>query len=112
MDTVNVSWKTLEEKGTIRKLNGGNLAPPINGEMAGRNIRKSFKDLNLAFARLHDAPLENANCPMVDVRCIFPFFHKKDFALLQYRFYGCLYSVSFNREKLLYIIAKNSNIKY
>ena len=31
MDTVNVSWKTLEEKGTIRKLNGGNLAPPING---------------------------------------------------------------------------------
>ena len=75
MSTANISWKTLEEKGTIRKLNGGNLAPPIAGEMAGRNIRKSFKDLNLAFARLHDAPLENANCPMVDIRCIFPFFH-------------------------------------
>ena len=75
MDTIDVSWKTREEKGTIRKLNGGNLAPPIAGEMAGRNIRRSFKDLNLAFARLHDAPLENANCPMVDVRCIFPFSH-------------------------------------
>jgi hypothetical protein len=25
MSTVNISWKTLEEKGTIRKLNGGNL---------------------------------------------------------------------------------------
>ena len=75
MATANISWTTLEEKGVIRKLNGGNLAPPIAGEMAGGNIRKSFKDLNLAFARLHDAPLENANCPMVDIHNIFPFFH-------------------------------------
>ena len=75
MSTVNVSWKTLEEKGVIRKLNGGNMGPPIAGEMSGRNIRKSYKELNLAFARLHDTPLDNPNCPLVDIHNIFPLFH-------------------------------------
>ena len=75
MGDVNIKWKTKESAGKIRKLNGGNLAPPIAGEMAGRNIRKSFKELNLAFTRLHDAPLDNANCPLVDIHCIFPLFH-------------------------------------
>ena len=75
MGVINVKWQTKDLNGKIRKLNGGNLAPPINGEMAGRNIRKSFKELNLAFTRLHDAPLDNANCPLVDMSNIFPLFH-------------------------------------
>ena len=65
MGNINITWKTGEITGRIRKLNGGNLAPCIAGEMAGRNIRKSFKELNLAFTRLHDAPLDSWHCPEV-----------------------------------------------
>ena len=86
MGTVKIKWDTKESKGTIRKLNGGNLAPPIAGEMAGRNIRKSFRELNLAFTRLHDAPLDNANCPLVDIHCIFPLFHLDPADPRNYRF--------------------------
>ena len=75
MGIVNINWQTKAAAGTIRKLNGGNLAPPIAGEMAGRNIRKTFKELNLAFTRLHDAPLDNPNCRLVDISNIFPLFH-------------------------------------
>ena len=75
MGDVNIKWETGTSQGKIRKLNGGNLAPSLAGEMAGRNIRKSFKELNLAFTRLHDAPLDNANCRLVDISNIFPLFH-------------------------------------
>ncbi len=75
MDPVTITWNTGKKTGKIRKLNGGNLAPNIHGEMAGNNIRKSFRELNLAFARLHDAPLTNPGCRLVDISHIFPLFH-------------------------------------
>ena len=75
-DIAEIQWLLTAGTGTkIRKLNGGNLAPPIANEMAGWNIRKSFKELNLAFARLHDAPLVNPGCRLVDISNIFPLFH-------------------------------------
>ena len=46
--------------GSIKKVNGGNLAPAIVNEKAGGNIRKEFGELHLPVTRLHDAPLENA----------------------------------------------------
>ena len=73
---VNITWNTMKKtSGVIRKLNGGNLAPGISGEMAGTNIRASFKELNLAFTRLHDSPLANPGCRLVDISHIFPLFH-------------------------------------
>ncbi|MBQ9089391.1 MAG: hypothetical protein IJY46_11505 [Lentisphaeria bacterium] len=76
MPQVDVSWNTAKKTGTaIRKLNGGNLAPFIANENAGWNIRKSFKELNLAFARLHDSPLSNPGCRLVDISHIFPLPH-------------------------------------
>ena len=75
MENTVIELKSANRIGMIRKLNGGNLAPNISGEMAGMNIRKSFKELNLAFARLHDAPLTNAGCRLVDISHIFPLFH-------------------------------------
>jgi len=76
MDPVTITWNTKKKTGTaIRKLNGGNLAPNIANEMGGMNIRKSFAELNLAFTRLHDAPLTNPGCRLVDISHIFPLFH-------------------------------------
>ena len=76
MNPVSITWNTGKKTGTaIRKLNGGNLAPYIANEMAGWNIRKSYSELNLAFARLHDAPLTNSGCRLVDISHIFPLFH-------------------------------------
>ena len=75
MDPVTITWNTNKKTGKIRKLNGGNLAPYIANEMAGMNIRKSFAELNLAFTRLHDAPLTNPGCRLVDISHIFPLFH-------------------------------------
>jgi len=76
MNPAVIIWNTGKRTGTaIRKLNGGNLAPNIHNEMAGCNIRKTFRELNLAFARLHDAPLNNPGCRLVDISHIFPLFH-------------------------------------
>ncbi len=61
--------------GTIKRLNGGCLAPPISAENAGFNIRREFADLHLPITRLHDAPLENRGLNLVDVPMIFPLFH-------------------------------------
>ena len=75
-DVATINWNLNLVTGTkIRKLNGGNLAPNIYNEMAGGNIRKTYKELNLAFARLHDAPLTNPGCRLVDISHIFPLFH-------------------------------------
>lgn len=73
--TAQIQWNLNKRTGgKIRKNNGGNLAPPIYGEMAGLNIRKKFRELNLAYARLHDAPLVNPGCRLVDISHIFPLF--------------------------------------
>ena len=76
MPQVDILWNTTEKTGTkIRKLNGGNLAPCITNANASTDIRKSFQQLNLAFARLHDAPLANPGCRLVDISHIFPLPH-------------------------------------
>ena len=76
MEPVVITWNTKKKTGTrIRKLNGGNGAPNIADEMAGTNIRESFRELNLAYARVHDAPLLNPGCRLVDVSHLFPLFH-------------------------------------
>ncbi len=61
--------------GSIKKVNGGNLAPAIVNVKAGGNIRKEFGELHLPVTRLHDAPLENAGTRLVDVPLIFANFH-------------------------------------
>lgn len=76
MPQVEISWNTLKRTGkNIRKLNGGNLAPCITNANASTDIRQSFKQLNLAFARLHDSPLSNPGCRLVDISHIFPLPH-------------------------------------
>ena len=76
MPQVDILWNTTEKTGTqIRKLNGGNLAPCITNANASTDIRKSFQQLNLAFARLHDSPLSNPGCRLVDISHIFPLPH-------------------------------------
>ena len=76
MPQVEISWNTLKRTGkTIRKLNGGNLAPCITNANASTDIMQSFKQLNLAFARLHDSPLSNPGCRLVDISHIFPLPH-------------------------------------
>lgn len=84
--SVMIRWNTAKKCGTIRKLNGGNLGPSLAGEMSGCNYRKSYAEMNLAFARMHDAPLGNANCPMVDISSIFPLFHLDENDPRNYRF--------------------------
>ena len=63
------------DSGAIKPLNGGNMAPPISNENAGRNIRQYFKELKLPITRLHDAPLDNPGLSLVDVAMIFPLMH-------------------------------------
>lgn len=62
-------------RGPVKRINGGCLAPPLNAENAGLNLRKQFADLHLPITRLHDAPLENRGLSLVDVPMIFPLFH-------------------------------------
>ncbi|MBE6392182.1 MAG: hypothetical protein E7042_08335 [Lentisphaerae bacterium] len=76
MPQVDILWNTTKRTGTtIRKLNGGNLAPCITNANASTDIKKSFEQLNLAFARLHDSPLSNPGCRLVDISHIFPLPH-------------------------------------
>ncbi len=72
---ANIDWRTSQKTGRIRKLNGGNLGPKLAAEMAGGNFRHSYAEMDLAFARMHDAPLDNPNCRLVDISSIFPLFH-------------------------------------
>ncbi|MGN0871828.1 MAG: hypothetical protein ACI4UV_11625, partial [Victivallales bacterium] len=64
-----------EAIGRIKPLNGGNLAPPLFNEEGKMNIREAYAELNLAYARLHDSPLENPGMRLVDVSLIFANFH-------------------------------------
>lgn len=72
--------------GKIKKLNGGNLAPPIANTKAGRDIRESFAALNMPVTRLHDSPLENAGTRLVDIPLIFANFHADASAPQNYYF--------------------------
>lgn len=75
MKTIDIDFYPEEPIGVIKKINGGNLAPPVLNEKAGGNIRESFAALNMPLTRLHDAPLENAGYRLVDITMIFPHFH-------------------------------------
>ena len=61
--------------GKIKKVNGVNLAPPINTEGSCASIRKDFEELHVPLVRMHDAPLDNPGLNLVDVNLIFPFNH-------------------------------------
>ena len=61
--------------GSIKRLNGGNLAPPITNTKAGLDIRAAFAALQMPVTRLHDSPLENPGTRLVDVPLIFANFH-------------------------------------
>eukprot|EP00825_Cyclidium_porcatum_P040557 TRINITY_DN5154_c0_g1_i2.p4 TRINITY_DN5154_c0_g1~~TRINITY_DN5154_c0_g1_i2.p4 ORF type:complete len:167 (-),score=6.59 TRINITY_DN5154_c0_g1_i2:4-504(-) len=75
MKQIDVKVYTDSVIGKIKKLNGGNLAPPISIVTCGYDLQKEFSALNLALTRLHDAPLDNPGCRLVDVPCIFANFY-------------------------------------
>ncbi len=78
---------TQTGNGMIKRLNGGNLAPPLYANRRPfRDITDTFAALRLPNTRLHDAPLENANMPLVDVNNIFPLFHADPDDPRNYRF--------------------------
>lgn len=73
---MKVFVSTQKAAGKIRRLNGGNLAPGMNANRRpNRDCSETFKELRMPNTRLHDAPLENPNHPLVDVDNIFPLFH-------------------------------------
>lgn len=75
MKDISVKIYTDSTIGRIKKLNGGNLAPPISSEETGYNIRKEFQSLNMPLTRLHDAPQDNPGCRLVDIHQIFANWH-------------------------------------
>lgn len=75
MKHIAISVDSAKTNGVIRKLNGGNMAPPLFAERAGMNLRDSYQALNLAVARIHDAPWDNPNMKIADIPMIFANFH-------------------------------------
>lgn len=75
MKSIAVKVYTDSVIGKIKKLNGGNLAPPISDVKTGYDVRKEFQALNMPLTRLHDAPGDNPRCRLVDPHMIFANFH-------------------------------------
>ena len=71
MKNIAVKVCTDSTIGKIKKLNGGNMAPPLFAEKIGMNLRDSYQSLNLAVARIHDAPWDNPNTKIADIPMIF-----------------------------------------
>ena len=59
------------EAGTIRKVNGANLAPPVSNFTAHGNLNDAYRAMKLPYARLHDSPLDNPGMRLVDIQQIF-----------------------------------------
>ena len=57
--------------GTVRRLNGVNLAPPLYARKAGHVLDEPFRALKTPLVRLHDAPLDNPGMRLVDIQHIF-----------------------------------------
>ena len=77
---------TEEANGKIRhSLFGTNLSPQIQNE-ENVSISKPYAAMKFAYARMHDAPLDNANMPLVDIPAIFPLFHADENDPRNYRF--------------------------
>ncbi len=72
-DAPAYSVDVAKTTGTIRRLHGVNLGPPLNHQAAGCDITGHLRDLNIPIMRLHDAPYESGN--VVDIHNIFPLFH-------------------------------------
>lgn len=69
---VLIKVQSQEIIGKIKKVNGGNLAPPLTEETQPHcNIRDDFSKMNIPVTRLHDAPFENGGLRVVDVPLIF-----------------------------------------
>ncbi|WP_293666260.1 hypothetical protein [uncultured Parabacteroides sp.] len=67
-----IKVQSKEIIGKIKKVNGGNLAPPLTEEtQPGCNIRDAFARMNIPVTRLHDAPFENGGLRLVDIPLIF-----------------------------------------
>ncbi len=70
--TVSISVRSNEMIGKIKKVNGGNLAPPLTEEtQPACNIRDAYANMNIPVTRLHDAPFENGGLRIVDIPLIF-----------------------------------------
>lgn len=65
---------TTKVLGSLKALNGGNMAPPLAGSSMN-DISEAYKELRCPYARLHDAPLDNKGWRIVDFNMIFPFMH-------------------------------------
>lgn len=67
-----ISIHSAEIIGKIKKVNGGNLAPPLTEETQPEcNIREAYAQMNIPVTRLHDAPFENGGLRLVDLPLIF-----------------------------------------
>ena len=60
-----------ESCGIIRNINGGNLGPKLHGRKHSPATEKPFAELRLPLTLLHDAPLDNPGCRLVDIQHIF-----------------------------------------
>lgn len=67
--------------GTIRPLNGVNLAPSL-----GDSYLQEYNDMHPSCARMHDAPLVHAGRDLCDISRIFPLFHLDHNDARNYRF--------------------------
>ena len=74
MHLPELTLNTAKTIGTLKALNGGNLAPPLSNSSLN-DISELYKELRCPYARLHDAPLENRGWRIVDFNMIFPFMH-------------------------------------
>ena len=72
-ETVCVKVDFNSPAGTIRRLNGVNLAAPLTGARQ-RDLSQDLKELDIPVTRLHDAALENAGMQLVDISRVFPIF--------------------------------------
>lgn len=73
--TVTLDTTPFADARRVRRLNGGNLGPPLVSEKAGRDLRATFAGMRLPFTRLHDAPLDNPGMRLVDIPQVFANFH-------------------------------------
>ena len=67
--------------GTIRAINGVNLAPAL-----GDSFLPAYNELHAACARMHDAPYNSNARDLVDISRIFPLFHLDHNDPRNYRF--------------------------
>ena len=68
---MNIKVDFNEVCGPLRAINGGNLGPKLHGRKGSPPTEKPFADLRIPLTMLHDAPLDNPGCRLVDIQHIF-----------------------------------------